>query len=556
MSSVSERNSYTDDVRKTREEYQEREAEQVKKHKREMRRLTQEHDKEVSRIKENYENRIQDIRTKNDDRISDTDRRNQEKVDELRTLYLEQMKRKTGDLEDRNEVQRQVFEDTLSKEKTIHSQQEHILKTQFDDSLQEKERAFKNLDQRARNDRQEALKDRTEKLSQKHGLEMRSVSDDRDRRLAEAQRNLIETKSALTNQMKDKERIHDLEMGRTKNNFENVYTEQQREFNTLLSSRDAILQSEKSKMGERYGEALKAKLEELDKAYEYLRDSSIERVDREVRAANNEKKRIESDRIVDMITNKRIRNLEKDHIIGQYEDRIKGMEYERSHMRDEINKMADQRIDNTLRKTDSLIQEANRDNRTKQSLSNEKHREDRANLQVEHSREVNRLNTRTEDRVQKIMKATNEAQNDQLKMHSENVDKLKTNYSENLARQREAQMESLKDTYLRMDKRLKETEDKYERKIDQIVENYEGKIKQLEDSYDKEFKNQETHFSSRMGQRDKEYKKEIESADIKNDLKLQKQEELHEKEIERLERRHQEQMASLANKLNYYRKQS
>jgi hypothetical protein len=353
-------------------------------------------------------------------------------------------------------------------------------------------------------DRQEALKDRTEKLTQKHELELRSVSNDRDRRLSERERDLVESKSALTNQMKDKDRIHRLEMDRTNNNWENTYTEQRREFDTLLTSRDAILKNSKAKLAENYDHALKNKLNELDGAYEHLRDTSIERVDREVRAANNDKKRIQSDRIVDLITNRRIRDLEKKNIVGQYEDRIEIMNKERSELRDVINKKADEKIDNALRKSSQLVQDTNRDNQMKQSLINEKHREDRANLEVEHSRDVNRLNTRTEDRINKVMKATAEAQNDQIKMHSQNLDQLKVNYGENLAKQREAQMGALKDTYLRMDKRLKETEDKYEKKIEQIVENYEEKLKQQDESYSKEMKIQENQLNSRLAQRDKE----------------------------------------------------
>ena len=67
-------------------------------------------------------------------------------------------------------------------------------------------------------------------------------------------------------------------------------------------------------------------------------------------------------------------------------------------------------------------------------------------------------------------------------------------------------------------------------------------------------KKQAESYEGRIQNMAKAKNQEVQAQEMKVETKLDRIQEDHEREIERLNRRHQEQMASLAQKLNYYRK--
>ncbi|MGZ5279773.1 MAG: hypothetical protein ACXWC9_07525, partial [Pseudobdellovibrionaceae bacterium] len=285
-----------------------------------------------------------------------------------------------------------------------------------------------------------------------------------------------------------------------------------------------------------------------------LKEQVAGRIDRDVRSAESENQRLKNSNLVEVMTTKRMRDLEKNHLVMDYENRMDKLVKSKDGLIEKTKEVNRERIANAGHKNEVVLSEATRRFKSDQLISNERHREDRDRLELEHQGKMRHIAGRSDDRVGKLMKATTEAQRVQGRYHTENLNALKDSYQGELANQREAQMDQLKTTYLRMDDRLRTTEEKHTKKLEETVSNYETKIAQLQEQTQKDLKRQSEVYESRMAVQKKQMDQESKTHEMKIDGKVGQLQDQHEREISRLEKRHQEQMASLAQKLNYYRK--
>lgn len=549
--SASDRNRQTDEVRSTREEYQDKEAELIKKQKKELQRLEQKHQETVDNIKKNFSEEIADLRNKNKDSLTKRDVDNQDKIDKVRGMYLEQIKRKSEEMANRQEAADSSFEDQLAKEKAIHAQQVDTLKRNFDNSLQERDRQIKDFTSKARDEVKDTIGERTDKLSRKYENEMKVMTEDRDRSIGAMQKTLDDVKSLADNDLKTERRSRQGEIDRMNHSFMNTYKNQEYQNNVLLDNKGEVLKEARSGMQKRYQDALEQKLASLDKARESLEDQVDERLDRDVRSAKSELAKVKNDKIVETITSRRLRDLEMTHLQRAYEARMEDLNRERREMLGKANDLTHERIDKVVNRTEGLIQETNRNDKLKMDMLNLKHKEDRGQLEVTHKNQMDYLQGRTEDRVKKIMHETNKALQTSDVIKEKTIDELKNNYYDTLASQREIQTDALNDTRLRMEQRLHENESKAQNKHEETVNFFESRLEKLEENKHAEAKKIEDTFSQKLTSQEKAHKMEMAAQEQKFEIKSSQQEEIHQKELDRLEKRHQEQMQNLSKQIAY-----
>lgn len=552
--SASDRNRQNEDVRSTREEYQDKEAELIKKQKKELARLEQRHSEAIDNIKKDFNEEIAGLRNKNREMLTKKDVDNQEKIDKVRSMYLEQIKRKSEDMASRQEAADTSFQDQLAKEKIIHAQQVDNLKRNFDNSLQERDRQIQDFTTKSREEVKDTIAERTDKLGRKHDNEMKVMTEDRDRSLSAMQKTLDDVKAIDENELKTERRSRQGEIDRMNHSFMNTYRNQEYQNNVLLDNKTAVLTEARAGMQKRYQDALEQKLASLDKARENLEDQVDERLDRDVRSAKSELAKVKNDKIVETITNRRLRDLEQTHLQRAYEARMDDLNRERGQMLEKANDVTHERVDQVLNRTEGLLQETNRNDKLRMDMINLKHREDRGQLEVSHKNQVDYLQTRTDDRVKKILHETNKTLQASDINKSKTIDEIKNTYYDTLAAQRETQTDALNDTRLRMEQRLRENEMKAQNKHEETVNFFEGKLEKLEDDKRTEAKKIEDTFVQKISAQEKSHKMEMATQEQKFEIKSAQQEEIHQKELDRLERRHQEQMQNLSKQVAFAKK--
>jgi hypothetical protein len=316
------------------------------------------------------------------------------------------------------------------------------------------------------------------------------------------------------------------------------------------------LQEARKNLQRKFDKVIEKKNAEMNEVREDLVSKTNNRMDNQVRSLQLEAENHKNSRFQQSNFSNRIHDLEKKNIMAAYEDRMGKVVGEKADTIQVQKQLADQRIAKANRTNNVIISDMNREYQTDKLLTAERHSEDRSRLEMAHKRDQTLTKAKTDNRVDKVLKASFESQDIQSKNYNENLAQMRSNYAENLMTQRQAQLEQMKDTYLRMEQRLLDAENKNMVKTEKISEAYENKIKQIENKYAFELKKKEELAQKSLGNQKKAHYSEVKTQEAKFDMKLNQLEDAHQREIDRLEKRHQEQMAGLADRLNYYRRKA
>lgn len=558
MSSISssDRSRQTDELRRTREEYENREAEGVKKQKKELRRVQEKHSQEVQEITDNYEGRIDAVQAKSRETITKRDEAHREQVDQIRNMYREQLRRKTEDNETNSKVLRQTLNSEMDKKDAIKDQQRSVIERNFRDALQERDAQFAEHSERSRALVKDSLVERTDKLNSKHDRELESLSLDRDRKVFEMQKNQGEQKSYYETRLRDQERRSRSERERVDSNWRSIVEDQAAINATVLDNRNQLLKAERDSLREDFrvradGEAIKN-----DQIRENLKAEVGERLDRQVRRANYDLRKANSEKIQSDLVHNRRSKIERDNIVQGYEARMRDLEGQVEGSQEVSRELTRRRVGEMADKSEKLLRDANRRSRGEQEMQQARYREDRARLIAEGDAKVNRAEERADTIVSRVKKATTENQVVQNKYYQTNLEQLKDSYAEQLGAQRDAHLESLAKIRMGMEAKMRSQDMKAQARTEALVQNYETKIKAMEEQHMAELKRVKDASATRIDQRDKNHRFETEAVAQKYEVRLSQQAESHQKEMERVQKRHEEAMADIGNRMNYLNKKA
>jgi hypothetical protein len=554
--SAKERNNQMEELKRLREEYENEKAEDTKRHKREVARLQETYNKKMDEMREAQQEAQENASEKFREVLTRRDEKNIESTENLRRMYSEQIKRKMTENEEMKKSLVDSYENQLKKDERISQQQRDSLVTNFRNSLNERDRNFDEYATNARETMQNSLKERTEKLNDMHKKQLDDVRDQRDEDVAEIAKAKSEEKSYLQNKIREMEKTYLSENAKREGGWMKTYQNQEVDKNNTLYEKDQSAQDDRKFMQAEYRDRVDEKQSEIQQNWENLRDQVKERSDNEVSSLKHELNRARHDTALENISNNRLTNLDRKNLVQSYENRMRSLEAEKAGIIDVAKEHVKEKVLDTVDKTQKLLQSANHDHRLQQNLTVHQAEEDHDQLVNNYEARLHHAETRGDQRMKTLYKATTDVQKNQLRAYDENLNKMKVNYEENLINQREIHDGSLAEVRSRMEKRLQDTLIKGQDKLERVVDNYQAQIEKLKLERDDEIKKLSETSVSKDKQREKEFRMQQDEIISKYETRIAAQEEYHRKDMDRLEKRHQEQMATLAARLNAFSKKA
>lgn len=552
MSSISaaDRSNQTDEIRRIREDYENKESESTKKKNKELREMNERQDKELAKIKAAYDDQITTMKSKQSETLDERDRRHFEDVNRIRELYSESLRRKSVDGAQERESMKSTFDEDLKKQKDISEQQKSLLEKNMVGAINEKNKIITDTQKRTSEMLKAGIEGNADRLNKKHSEEIKAIVGDRDRVVAETGKLVADIKNNDRVELDNEKRNHRLEVDRNHLNFETTVRDEHAQAEAMLNSKEEMLQDQVAHLNHVYQNRIEDETGKIQKMRDQFADEYESRTGMQIKKAQSDLSRVKSQQAIDLIGNKKSSELEKKHIIEAYQDRENALQKEKGEIFESVNEVAHERISKTNRDAEKLLADTNRRNKMDQQVSDMRYREAFAENETVLKDRVSQSQNKAEERVQKVMRVTNLAQKNQMKLHEDGLNTLKTKHSEDLQNQREAQLEAMKDMYGRMDNRIKSTEQRLFKKHEDAVDFYENKIDALQAQNKDETLRLVKTFEDRNKQREKAVAQEEAMITSKFEQRMAMQEDAHKKELDRLERRHQEQMQAVVSRVN------
>lgn len=552
MSSVSksDNSKRKDELRETREQYQNKEVEAAKRKAKEIQALRKKHSEEVKALSDQFSRQIDEVRNRNQETISERDAKNQEKVDSIRRIYLDKAKKQTEKSETETREMRAAYEGQIEKDSRVHQQQKEIMKRDFTDSLQERDRVIEDTYKRNVDEMQSRLQDQNRKLRSKFEKETDLIRQSKDQEKLESADQLDQLKSYNRNIISDMRRGHDYEKNRMEKNYMRDRAEEQRAYAQVLTEKDSDLRIQRQKVADDLQRKLEAKKESLEQANADFREKITQRIDEEVRQGKLVAEELRKNRQSDLTADRRQRDIEKKNIQKVYEDRYQDLARQRDGIYEVVNEDAKKKIQKVHQDSQGLVSQHVNRLKTQANLDQARHREEKLQMVHKYEGELDFTQTRADKRLRQVKKNEQDAQATQMQYFQANVAQLKEDFATRLLEQRERHMEELRELNTRLDQRHRESTKNLGRKLEETRSGYEEMLRVQREQHQEELLRLTRLNEQRIKEREKSVRTDQKSIENKYETRLSQQEAVHRADMERLEKRHQEQMMSVSNRMN------
>jgi hypothetical protein len=551
MSSVSssDRSRNLEETRNNREEYQKREAEQAKKQKKEIRKLTQQFENKVQELKDHFGKQVESMKEKSVENFNRRDEKYNKDIENIRSMYTETLRKKAEDTEARQKSGEDVVQAELEKEKTINEQQKNLTRNQFEAVIKEQEKKFGDYASDMRENNKSNLQKQWQKLNDKHEKELKIIAEDRDKRIASLTSEKDESVKSLDVQLRDQKRLADKKLDQVNKNWMNTYISSQNENDAIVTSRDQMLQSEKGNLKRKYAEQLANKLKQMDGFQEKLKEQSVNYMEKRIRSAELKEQQARHEYDTNQVKARRLTDLELNNIRRSYNERFKDLNRQREDIGQVVNEKARGRINDVLERSEKLFSDQTRRHKLDQNILITRSLQDRNQLVSNYEGEIEFLKNKVDDRIDKMLNTSIQQQVRQQKLHKKDVENLQNMQAERIMEQRVAQIENIKDQYLRMEKKLRDQEKKSEERFNYTISEHDKQVQSLHDDYRNQLKRQGESFSKRLEARDKATTQDYEAQELKFKNRMVQLKEAHDQDLARIEKKHQQQMTALASRI-------
>jgi len=548
MSSVSSSGGSSnndDQVRRTREDYKKREAELVKKHNQEMRKVAEANQIEVEKMKEQHEARINELQGRSKDGVTRRDAKYQKEIDEMRRLHTQQLERLMKENEQKLQTQRQTAKQEVKHANLGKEDRVQELHSKYTGSIAENEASMRAEVEKLRENQAKSVEKVKTNLNQKHAEDVERQKDYYDQRLVQMRNNLRTTRNSARDRITNQEVRHMNDKMRLQ---ESTMDEIQRRDQTHSD----IQKTQKEAFGETLEEIREKNrlVDEADRENSASQHSQLKR-NVEERFMNRERR---LEREISELKNNNARDRQKTKMMAQseiekwrdqYQDKFDALEKARIETLNVANKTNADDIKVVNKKSSDAIAANNRYMQSQVDIEVFKAKEALGQLENESAL---RTEYHRENADRRVATVRDESLNNEQRLrgkYSDNITVLREGYENEIRELRIAMLEERRALEANLKAEIQKQNVQGEREKQDIVSKYEKQIKDLNDQFVREKRLRE--------QREKQLTEEVDRSKEreKDRLRAQYAEKnkqvvaQHSQEIRDVTRRHKEQIDNI-----------
>lgn len=538
-----------DVVRRNREEYQDKEAELIKKHNREIRRLSESHKAELEGIKDSHKSQIENMQSKARESMTLRDRKYQKEIDNLKQVHRNQLQKMMGENEEKMARHREAIEYQLASADKANDHRVDDLTNNYTSLLREKDEQFTRTLGEMREDQAEAITRQRENLNRKHDKEVRSLAEDRTEKVADMQQELREMRTDTARRLKNQEvrHLHDKQRLADSHMSDRQRMEHQANENEQIlrdGFKDGLKQQE-----ERFKAADAKRKAAQELSMEQLGSDVNDRVQNDIRRLELKIQELKEVNVRNQLAEKRKAQTQIDNIQRAYQQKVDNYKEQRDEAVDQFNDKNAADIAKVRKETDQILRNNNLFYKDRLEMQDIKSKQAVESITSDMKARHEQQKTQAETRIKNI--------NERAQVHEERLREHFTAAVDNL---REGNREEKRDLLAELTRekdeaiqRIKDQMNKNEVRNDQrmtaAINRYEKRLAELQDKFTREKRSNTVNQKRMLETMKKAHDSELEATKAQYEEKLAKITESHREEMEKINRRNNGKMDNLLQNL-------
>jgi hypothetical protein len=551
MSSISSSGNsrQNDKVRKTIEEYENREAEATKKKKGELKRQEKAHADQMQSVVTAYEDQLDSLRENTERVLGKKDLENNQKIEKMRQAYTDSMRSKLDEASVEKKVQHQNLTSEMKKLKEVTDSQRENLENQSEKEIQKRDERFVQLAEESKQKSKVAAEEIMRKSNRVRENEAATLNSGYQKALESKNKMLDEIRRSYNQLLSAAEGQNSTDNEQWSRKYLDAMENKSQEIAENFEMKDKLLAAERESIRDRFDSQLNDRTKKMEQANEEFKESVNERVNTQVRSKDYQIQRFASRLNNEQAKNERLRGIERKNIANAYEKRLQLLDQQREDAVATMKEYNEKRIGKVLDESSAQVKDLEREGKLKMSAVTTKNRAEREGLISEQQDRIAHLENMSEGRVQKILDMTNQNQEKLGRYLNESIETVKANYLDKMAGFNEKVATDQVTLNKLIKERFRNLEANFNSKISQTEKSYEDKISKIKEEHEKEIKVLERSMAQRGADREKAVKLEKDTLAIGYEAKMSQMTQAHEEKLEKTNKRHEDEIQNLAVKM-------
>ena len=545
VNSASDRNNQGDDIRRTREAYQKREAEQAKQQGQQVKHLTESAQAELEGVKTDHQKQMEDLKQKTRDALSSRDLQYQKEIGDLRDMHQKQLQRIAGDAEsklDRNDV---TLKGELVRQEQISGQQREVLKGHYEDQLKEKDASFSDFATTEHSQSQKANEDIKSRMSKAHEQEVKSIVTDRDTRIDNDQRDLREYRRNSEAQTKNTDRQHKVEVSRLNDNFEHSLREESDSHQMTADENRLQMQKGLQKNRDRFEKAAETLREQSEASRDEVAGTVGGRMGNRLRTVEDENRRLKADATRTDVKYRQEKSRELGDLRDSMSNNISGLEKARKETLDSVNDRAQKIVSDKTKEKDESLYATHRFYQEKIAENGTLQEARLSQAKNENEKVLGHEKVSSNNRFSRLKNSSDIKEGQLRNYFDRSASVMKDTFETTLHDMRDSNQKDQRSMLSQFTKQSQESDSKLQQQISDVGNKYELQIAQIKEDHSKELKDQQGGANRLRKEVEKKSDLELKTQASQYEYRLAKMQEMHERQLDGQRQKHEETLANL-----------
>jgi len=526
-----------DTIRKNREQYQQKQADLVKKQAKEVRRLNEEHYNEVERMKKAHSDQMEDLRKNTNQVINERDHKYNQDVEGLRDLYKKQMQSQADDTQRKEDTLRKATTGDAEQTKANNEARMTKLTQDYDHGLKEREHTYEESLKENREAQANAIQENRDKLQGSFDSQSKVMKDERNERVGNLQKTYDDYRQNTHEQQRSQETRHLREQQRSSENLlRAVRKERQSKADSEAYLRDGFKEGIRQTQ-ERFEKQAAKERAALELSRDQMNSSVGDRIDNEVTRLKRDNQDLKDNNVRADLINKQKMHREVADITDSYQKNMDNYREQRDRAVADSNDRTHRDVQKVRHDLENQAVENNRFYREQMEDQNRISKEAYDNQKGDFEVRVSQQKEMTDRRVKNLYDTTAEEKSRMALQEGDNHrasqrlhhDLIKKVHSDDEA-DKQIAVNTLQD-------HIERQEAQHNERMAQVVAKYEKQIQTLKDQLVKEKRQNDETLKRTTEEMQRQHKIEMDQVALQNRDRLRNMDAHHNDELRELNKR-------------------
>lgn len=529
-------------LRQAREEYRTKESELVKKHNKEIRRITEKNMEDIEGLRESHSSQMNNLRQKSRETMTRRDAKYQKEINEMRKMHHENLKKMTKNHQQvlnatKEAARKEARSAKLNKEDRVGD-----LLERHSNEIQSLNKSYHKNMQEAREKQKEDFDNFRSNVADKHAKEIDELQHKRDIAISEIKRDSNRTKNVLREQLKN-EKIKNFEQNqKSSNRLIDAVKEERANNQQVVESQRVAFQEGYAKQSEKFVQKMEEMKEGNISALNENNRKVGERLKKRVDSLELDNRKLKNANVRERLALKADSEREVRMAKESYEAKYKLLLDQREELKKAYGEKNAADIRGMVEEHNKNYNELNDYYKNRIDVENFRNRNAHSATESFFKNSMKAQATQADLRVDKMLNEFKQMEIDLQKRYEEDIKVLKEGHEDEKREMALRMNQERLDALQNLRDRSQEVVRKNSVERDMIKAKYEQQISDMKNKHRRDMKLKDRHEEYVVSEIKRGHTHEIASLRDQYEVKSKEAQKQHKSEIETLNRKHNEKM--------------